>query len=686
MVTARKCAEKSLEQQRSLLQAIFESAQGPVFSVDRDYRYTSFNTQHAEAMKALFGAKIEIGSNLLDYHTVARDRDAAQSNLDRALRGEQITVETVVGQDEATRRYFEISHNPVRAAGGAVTGVAVFALDLTERKRAENALLQAKEEWERTFESVPDLIAILDSQFRIVRMNKAMARRLADSPQGCAGLRCYEHVHGTNTPPAFCPHILTLADSREHIAEVHEERLGGDFLVSTTPISDAQGRMIGVVHVARDITERKRSEEALLKARDELDLRVQERTSELSQTVATLHEEVSERIFTEQALRERSDQLQLLAAQLTLAEQRERQRLAQVLHDGLQQILVAAKFRLALVDRSEDVRHAAAEVTDLIDDAIETSRSLTAELSPPILHHGGLVPALEWLVRWMREKHGMRVGLRVSTQIQSAPEEVTVLLFQATRELLFNVVKHARVNSASVVVVQRESGIEIAVNDEGAGFDPNQLRAQGGSAGGIGLFSIRERLSLLGGKMEIDSAPGRGSRFRLIAPQSAPAEEAGPPLAQRQAQVSVIMSPPREPETPGAGKKIRILLVDDHVVVRQGLAGLLRVTPDFEVVGEASDGEGAVSLARQIRPDVVLMDISMPGMDGIQATRIIHAEMPEVRVIGLSMFEEGEQAAAMRQAGAHGYQTKSGPSDALIAAIRSCVRPAEKKVFKQGAP
>jgi PAS domain S-box-containing protein len=129
--------------------------------------------------------------------------------------------------------------------------------------RADEALLRAKEEWERTFDSVPDLIAILDDQNRIVRANKAMAQRLACTTEACVNVRCYEKVHGSDAPPAFCPHALTLRDGQEHTAEVHEDALGGDFLVSTTPLRDEQGRMIGSVHVARDITQRKRIEKAL---------------------------------------------------------------------------------------------------------------------------------------------------------------------------------------------------------------------------------------------------------------------------------------------------------------------------------------------------------------------------------------------------------------------------------------
>jgi PAS domain S-box-containing protein len=142
--------------------------------------------------------------------------------------------------------------------------------EVTERKKAEESLLRAKVEWERTFDSVPDLVAILDDQHRILRANKAMADRLGLPPDQCIGKRCYEAVHGLACPPDSCPHVRTLADGQEHMAEVHEERLSSDFLVSTSPLSDPQGRMLGSVHVARDITALKRAEHALRGSREDL--------------------------------------------------------------------------------------------------------------------------------------------------------------------------------------------------------------------------------------------------------------------------------------------------------------------------------------------------------------------------------------------------------------------------------
>jgi len=220
------------------------------------------------------------------------------------------------------------------------------------------------------------------------------------------------------------------------------------------------------------------------------------------------------------ALRERSEQLRALASELTLAEQRERQRLARILHDGLQQTLVAARFRLRVLEQAGDqaVRKEAEQVGELIAESLGASRALTAELSPPILYTRGLVAALQWLARWMYERQGLTVGLEAVGEVDPLAEDVTVLLFQATRELLFNIVKHAGVKAAHVQVAQLDGWVRITVEDYGGGFDPSHLRVEGGSSGGFGLFSIRERLDLLGGKLEMQSAPGRGSRFTLVAP------------------------------------------------------------------------------------------------------------------------------------------------------------------------
>jgi PAS domain S-box-containing protein len=141
---------------------------------------------------------------------------------------------------------------------------AVFE-DITERKKAEQELWRAKNDWERTFDTVPDMIAILDKEHRIVRANKAMTQQLGVTAEQAIGENCYKCMHGTSLPPEFCPHAKTLKDGKEHVAEVHEPRLGGDFLVSTTPLKDEKGKIIGSVHVARNITERKKTEDALNK-------------------------------------------------------------------------------------------------------------------------------------------------------------------------------------------------------------------------------------------------------------------------------------------------------------------------------------------------------------------------------------------------------------------------------------
>ena len=225
------------------------------------------------------------------------------------------------------------------------------------------------------------------------------------------------------------------------------------------------------------------------------------------------------------SLRESHDRLRALAGELTLAEHRERRRIAQVPHDHLQQVLVAAKLRLVVLGRRGDgeTRQVAQEVAALLDDSLSISRTLTAELSPPILNEVGWTPSLAWLARWMADKHGLVVQCTVDPDLPLAAGDVRVLLYEAIRELLFNVVKHARVTAAAVTV-RRSPGnqLQIVVTDTGVGFEPVAASTGMASGKGLGLFSIRERLELVGGCLAVESAPGQGTRVTLTVPFDAP--------------------------------------------------------------------------------------------------------------------------------------------------------------------
>ena len=174
-----------------------------------------------------------------------------------------------------------------------------------ERKIKENEIIQAKDDWEKTFDAVPDLIAILDHQHRVVRVNTAMSDRLGLTPEECIGLPCYRAVHGANKPPYFCPHSQLLNDGLEHTTEVHEDSLGGHFIVSVSPLNNLDGKLIGSVHVARDITKRKKVEEQ----KQQLLEQVQEFAEELEVSNEELRATSEELQVANEELRDQSEHL-----------------------------------------------------------------------------------------------------------------------------------------------------------------------------------------------------------------------------------------------------------------------------------------------------------------------------------------------------------------------------------------
>lgn len=259
----------------------------------------------------------------------------------------------------------------------------------------------------------------------------------------------------------------------------------------TFPIRDEHGRVYRIAGISEDVTNSKetelslrRSEEENRRARDEIE-----------------------------ALRKR--QVESLASELLLAEERERRQLALDLHDGLNQTITLALLKLGQIRARADeaVPGEIQEIVELVDQANQSARSLTFQLSPPILYDLGFEPALQWLVEDIGRTYGLEISLEGPEDPSPLSERIRVLLFRAVRELLINVAKHAGASRTRVQLQRGEHAIRIAVEDDGQAFDPRMVGSRG-----LGLSTIRERLSHLGGEVIITSAVGKGTCVTLVAP------------------------------------------------------------------------------------------------------------------------------------------------------------------------
>jgi CheY-like chemotaxis protein len=210
--------------------------------------------------------------------------------------------------------------------------------------------------------------------------------------------------------------------------------------------------------------------------------------------------------------------------------------------------------------------------------------------------------------------------------------------------------------------------VEVIIEDSGSGFDSGKLGASRIDGVGFGLFNIQERLKDLGGNLQIESRPPQGTRARITAPISA--EETAEFARLHDAQEADVSTHQLSPQ----GASCRVLIVDDHPIVRKGLINLLETEDGIEVVGQVGDSTAAIQAVERLAPDIVLMDVNLGEMDGIEATRRILTVRADTEVIGLSMYTDETVAKAMLDAGAAAYLKKLGAPEELIETIRVCAQ------------
>lgn len=485
---------EELSQLSSDLQNLLAATDIATLFLDRDLRILRFTPQ----VSTLFNVR-------------ATDRGRPLSDLTHRLGYETLTsdalqvLRTLAPIDREVHdtegRWYLTRVRPYRSVEDRIGGVVITFVEITSNKLTEAALRASEERFRTLADLVPDLLWSADPAGLRTWGNRRWMEYTGQTPEQARGLGWLETVHPEDRETVRAAYEEALRSDRPLHHEHRVRRHDGVyrwFLVRAEPLRDGQGQVQVWFGAATDVHEQR-------VALTTLEERVEARTREVRE----------------------------LALRLTMAEQEERRRISHILHDDLQQLLYGLQLKIRMIDDElQGLEQPALAATvgkarEWIRQAIDTTRQLTVDLSPPILKSEGLTAALEWLRRQMEHLHGLKVELQADGPVRLANEDLRVLLFQIVRELLFNCKKHAGTDRARVVLDDGGAELVLVVEDAGRGFEHAGPRPD--QHNGFGLYSIRERLRLVGGRVDIHSVPGQGTRIEMHVPLAAEGGQARNP-------------------------------------------------------------------------------------------------------------------------------------------------------------
>jgi PAS domain S-box-containing protein len=617
-ITERQHTAEMLRDLNQFNANVIDNAQQGIIVYGSDLRYRVWN-EYMENLSGVRSADV-LGRHPLEVFPFLKDSGVI-ANLESALAGGTAkSLEFPFENKQSGRSGWALDRNfPLQNAGGEIIGVIGTVSDITEQKQARDALNASYRFTRSLIDSMQDGFSAVDLDGVHLDLNPAMCRMTGFSR---------EELAGTAVPYPYWPpeHRDFIAEEFRRVARgkfgilelIYMRRNGERFPVMITPypVTDDAGNIVGYAATIKDITERKRTENALAATQQrfldivnttdgivwEADARTFDFTFVSRQAerllgypaadwlqpgfwIAHLHPDdrswapeyrqayiarpaphdfeyrfvardgrtvwlrdivtvvaeggsprwlrgikvdITDRKLAEQRLREMADSLEIkviertaqlrkVAAQLTMAEERERRLLAQELHDNLGQLLAVMKIKLTSVSAGT-LQPQIEQLVALVAQADQAARSITQQLSPPILHALGLVPALQWLAEDIERVYGVVVHVDHDSCPRRLIGEVQAVLYRSVRELLINVAKHAGVGAVSLSCLCVGTRLVLVVSDAGCGFEPSAHLGFSPEYRGFGLRSIHERIANIGGEMEIDSSPGNGTTVTLSLP------------------------------------------------------------------------------------------------------------------------------------------------------------------------
>ena len=388
-------------------------------------------------------------------------------------------------EDERDGIWYDTVVHPITDKDGEVSRLAIIARDITERKRTEEALIKSELRFRNCFDLPLIGFAITSPEKGWIEVNDRICSILGYARDEIVRKSWSELTHPDDLAADIEQFNLVLSGQIEKYSmDKRFIRKDGEMVwtsISVGCVRDLDGRVDYFIGLMEDITERKRTEE---------------------------------KIHTYQ------EQLRSLSSELSLIEERERRHIATDLHDHIGHNLAIIKIKLGALREMAFPSGPIGpvdEIQNLIEQAIHYTRSLTSELSPPVLYELGFEAAVEWLTEQIQDQHHIQVDFEDDRQFKPMSDEIRISLFKAVRELLINIAKHSRAHKAKVSTRREDNIIRIIVEDDGVGFSIPEDKSLT-KIGGFGLFNVHERLKYLKGDFEIDSKPGQGTRITLVVP------------------------------------------------------------------------------------------------------------------------------------------------------------------------
>ena len=486
-ITERKRSEEALRESEEKFRGIFENANDAIIYLDESGKILDVNDKAVKVFGGLSEGILGRHFTELDVYQ-PEERARLSSNFEGILNGQETRPTITVRNKQGREIILECSSSLLKSGGGD-DKIMVIARDITERKRAEESVRKERDISQKYLDIAGVMFVAINTEGEVVLINKKGCEVLGYDHADIIGKKWFENF----IPQRIREEIMLvsgkLLKGEIELAEYHENpvltKSGEERIIAwhNTILTDEEGNIIGHLSSGEDITGRKRAEAEVLMDREKL---------------------------------------KSLASELTVAEERERRRIASEIHDVTIQSLALAKMKLDGLSHSVSLRDPAEvldEVRGALGKAIDETRSLVSRVHSPILALLGFEAAVgEWLTGQIQEKHGIECRFEDDGQPKPLDDDVQLILFRDVRELLMNVVKHARAKKVKVSIGRDGEQICVGVEDDGVGFDSAEAATTVHKRDEFGLFSIRERLEEMGGHLEIRSHLGHGTRIAMTAP------------------------------------------------------------------------------------------------------------------------------------------------------------------------